>query len=153
MPNYIQARVHVNLPHDSAGQTAGPGQVITVDSDDPTIVGYLTTGYLTPLEPLTFASAKIPPIAPIPDDAAADFDAEAAAAAELIPTALRGAAPVEAATPQSATPVEDAERTTARAELESMTKAQLLGQFEAQTQAAGVDDSNTKAEIIAAILT
>jgi hypothetical protein len=118
MANYLQARVHVNLPHDSAGQTAAPGQTITVDIDDPTIVGYLTAGYLTPLEALEFAVAMQPPTAPSADDVEADAAAD-----------------------------DDG-----RVELESMTKAQLLGQFEAQTQRTGVDETNTKAEIVAAIL-
>jgi len=127
MANMIEARVQVNLPHDAAGQTAQPGQVISVDSDDPTIMAYMTAGLLVPMSPLNFPAALQPP--PV--------------------TNLVGAAPVEQGTPMSETPVEDAigQVDSFHDDLESMTKADLLEQF----HPAGVTDSNTKAEIIAAI--
>lgn len=52
----IQARVQVHLPHDSAGVSAVPGQIIEVDTDNAAIMGYLTVGYLVPIEPLDFAA-------------------------------------------------------------------------------------------------
>lgn len=122
--NLIETRVTVHLPHDAAGQTASPGQTITVDGDDPGIVGYLMAGFLVPLAPLDFPAALQPPAAPVPGDAEADALADAPSPE----TAAEGAS-------------------AAHAELEAMTKDQLLTEF-APT---GVTASNTKAEIIAAI--
>lgn len=59
----IQVRVQVHLPHDANGVSATPGQVITVDTENPGVMGYLTVGYLVPLEPLAFPKDLQPPMA------------------------------------------------------------------------------------------
>jgi hypothetical protein len=73
----IEVEVKVHLPHDANGVSAQPGQIITVDTDNPMIRGYLEVGYLYPLVPLEFPADLKPP-APSAEDA----DADAAAAAE-----------------------------------------------------------------------
>ena len=65
----IEVEVKVHLPHDENGVSAQPGQVITVDTDNPYIRGYLETGLLYPLTPLEFSLDLKPPVAPEQDAA------------------------------------------------------------------------------------
>jgi hypothetical protein len=74
----IEVEVKVHLPHDANGVSAQPGQIITVDTDNPMIRGYLEVGYLYPLVPLEFPAGLKPPVPPaqdgVDDQAAADQD-------------------------------------------------------------------------------
>jgi hypothetical protein len=90
VPTIIEARVTINLPHDSAGQTAGPGQIIRVDADDPGIIGYLTAGFLVPCTALDFDPALQPPAAATPDDETADALADAPAPETAAEAPTRG---------------------------------------------------------------
>lgn len=63
----VEAKVH--LPHDANGVSAQPGQIITVDTDNPFVRGYLETGLLYPLTPLKFELELQPPVPPAQDGA------------------------------------------------------------------------------------
>jgi hypothetical protein len=76
----IEVEVKVHLPYDANGVTALPGQVITVDTDNPAIRGYLETGLLYPLTPMEFSLDLQPPVTPSDADAQADKAADEAAA-------------------------------------------------------------------------
>ena len=87
----IEVEVKVHLPHDENGVSAQPGQVITVDIDNPYIRGYLETGLLYPLTPLEFSLDLKPPVPPA-QDAADDAAADAGTTVGPIPDAPQHAA-------------------------------------------------------------
>jgi len=87
----IEVEVKVHLPHDENGVSAQPGQVITVDTDNPYIRGYLETGLLYPLTPLEFSLDLKPPVPPA-QDAADDAAADAGTTVGPIPDAPQHAA-------------------------------------------------------------
>lgn len=168
MTNIQRVRVHVNLAPDVNGVAPRAGQEIDVDLDSPGIMGHVMAGYLVPLEPLDFPAALQPPTGQDPQEGTQEAttapsgenqgnppretdgaEKGSEGPALTVATGEIGAAPVEESTPFTATPVEDAiaAASAAHAELEAMTKAELISQFAPE----GVTESNTKAEIIAAI--
>lgn len=72
----IEARVQIHLPHDANGVSASPGQVITVDTDHPQILGYLQVGYIVALSPLEFPGDLKPPAQVSDEDAEAIANAD-----------------------------------------------------------------------------